>query len=832
MSGPPRGEPGEVQEVALNPTLRRLLDHCGFGRSFVRAEGSWLTDDKGRRFLDCFAQYGAAALGHNPQSACAELLQALSEREPALVQPYRAPHAEALARELAEATGLHCCLFTSTGAETVEAALKLVRARTGRPLIVAAQGAYHGKTLGALAATGQPQYQEGFGPLAPGFVHVPFGDGDVLAALLAERAPEIAAVLLEPVQGERGVIVPPQGYLARVRCLCTEHGVPLILDEIQTGLGRTGALLCAQHEGVRPDAVLLSKALGGGLFPLGALLVDQALWDDRFALRHSSTFANHNLACRVGRAVLRELHGGLMAAVARKGALLGERLQALQARHPGLITQVRRCGLLAAIELRPPPEDSGFFLSYFRHQGLYAYAAAQALAEHHGVLVLPSLGSGEVLRIAPPLIITDDEIEQAAAGLEAVCAMLERADAVPLVRALGATAPTHEPASALSTAPRIVLPTPARTESDGRSRYAFLIHYTDLGDVRTTDPALARLRDDELRAYVGWAARLPAGVVLRGPRLRSRTGDLAEGFILALPLLPAQMLRLGRRRVRAEIQRAVDLAAGLGATIVGLGGFTTPYSERGLAVRGRGPGITTGNALTAVMAVRAIAAALRCTATGAPVLRARSLAEATVAVVGARGSVGTLCARLLARERPARLWLLGHGGSDPQRLRALADELSWGPGTVEVETHLGPLSGCSVVLSATGAARPLIDGQSVGIQPGTLLCDVARPFDVAPVLRARRDLVVLDGGLVALPDPAVRFGAGNLQGLPDGVQLACLSETVLLALAAHHGDFSVGDDIPLAQADHIAALADQHGFALAPPPRAPHNEPAAIEAVA
>ena len=517
--------------------------------------------------------------------------------------------------------------------------------------------------------------------------------------------------------------------------------------------------------------------------------------------------------------------------VSRKGRLLGVLLDELVARRPTAVAAVRRSGLLAALELRPPPDGCGLLLSYLHHQGLYAYAAAQLLAERHGVLVLPALGSGQTLRLAPPLTVSEDEIRAALAGLDDVLATLEAGDTAAVARALHATAPRHTGPGAL-TQPRLVLPPPPRVR-DGRSRYAFLVHYTDLRDVTTTDPGLSRLSRDELQAFVGWSARLPPGVLLHGPRLRTPSGAEVDGYILALSLLPEQMLRLGRRRVRAAIEQAVDLAASLGASIVGLGGFTTPYSSRGLDVRGRGPGITTGNALTAVMAVRALQKALQQADFPTVPLRARALSEASVAIVGARGSVGALCARLLARERPARLWLIGHAGSDLQRLRALADEISWGAGTVEVETHLGPLARCSVVVSASGAGRPILDGAA--LTPGTLIADMARPFDASPALRARRDVLVLDGGLVALPDPSLRFGVGNLQGLPDGVQLACLSETLLLALAGHRGDFSIGDDISLEQADHIAALAAQHGFELAPLPgprsHAPRLDPGA-EAVA
>src|SRR5262249_4248551 len=194
----------------------------------------------------------------------------------------------------------------------VEASIKLVRARTGRPIILSAHGSFHGKTLGALAATGQEHHALDFGPLPPGFERIPFGDAAALERRLRRDGERIAAVLLEPIQGRRGVSLPPACYLRAVRELCTRFGVALVLDEIQTGLGRTGRLFACEHEGVAPDVLLLAKALGGGLFPLGACLSSADFWDERFALRHSSTFANNNLACRAGCAVLDALTSGLV----------------------------------------------------------------------------------------------------------------------------------------------------------------------------------------------------------------------------------------------------------------------------------------------------------------------------------------------------------------------------------------------------------------------------------------------------------------------------------------------------------------------------------------
>jgi acetylornithine/succinyldiaminopimelate/putrescine aminotransferase/predicted amino acid dehydrogenase len=818
--------------TALNPTLRRLLDHCGFDRRFVRGSGAWLFDGAGRRFLDAHSQYGALALGHNHPAVLAAATDALACSTPAMVQPYRAPSADALADALAALTGLPYCWLGCTGAEVVEAAIKAVRRKTGRPGIVTAQGSYHGKTLGALAATAQPQHQHGFGPLPAGFVHLPFGDAAALADLLAQRGSEIAAVLLEPIQGEHGVILPPPGYLPAVRRLCDQHGVALVLDEIQTGLGRTGRLFAYEHEAVRPDVLLLAKALGGGLFPLAACLFAEAFWDPDFALHQSSTFANNNIACTVGLRVLRELvpamGPGLVTAAAERGAQLQRHLATLPARFPRSVAAVRGRGLFSAIDLQPAGPDDGFLFGYLSHGGLLSYAFAALLAQESGVLVLPSLGGRHTLRIAPPLLVDRQQIDLLCQGLDAALQVFESRASAQLVRGLLADRPFDQ--GNVNIAEHAVLPLlhlplpppepPLPAVETRRRRYAFLIHYSQPADIVTTDPQLADLDAQERAAYLRFLSALPAGCVLRAPMVRSRRGLEAEGFLIALPLLPNQMLRAGRRRVSAQIQRAVDLAARLGAQVVGLGGFTTPYSRRGLDVIGRGPTITTGNSLTAVMAVAALCR------TAARL--GRSIAQERVAVVGARGSVAALCARLLCRERPAQLVLFGNPGSPIDPLHTLAAslrELTFSsrmsdglpnaaqPTEIRVAHDLHELPDCTLILTASGAGRPIIDSRHVA--PATILCDVARPPDVSADVRGRRDVIVLDGGLVSLPDPSLRYGIGNLQGLPSGVQLACLCETVILALSDERRDYGVGDEIPLPDADRVAHLATEHGFALA-----------------
>jgi predicted amino acid dehydrogenase len=410
--------------------------------------------------------------------------------------------------------------------------------------------------------------------------------------------------------------------------------------------------------------------------------------------------------------------------------------------------------------------------------------------------------------VAPPLVISDQELDLALDGIESVCDSLDRGATETIVRAIGAL---DHPRATVSVAisdqePPAILPPSIGTYAPAPS-YAFLGHYTCLEDVAAADPSLSGLAPEELRGLCAFTAQLPPGVLMRAPTIRSATGAVADGLILGLFLLPEEMARRGLRWVGREIRRAVDLAASLGVRIVGLGGYTVPYSQRGLAVIGRGPAITTGNALTAGMAF----AATRRLAEE----RQLAIADARVAVVGARGSVGALCARLLARERPRRMILIGNPTTGIEHLVRLRREISWRPAAVDISTDLRRLVDCDIVITATAAGRPVLD--AAPLAPGTIICDVARPPDTSRRIRARADLTVIDGGLVALPDPTTRFGMGNLQGLPDGVQLACVAETILLALEGETRDCGIGNDVPLAEVDRMLAIAERHGFRLAAP---------------
>jgi acetylornithine/succinyldiaminopimelate/putrescine aminotransferase len=416
-----------------------MLRLFGADRCFVRGEGTHLFDASGREFLDCWAQYGVLALGHNPPSVVGALREAFTRGEPAFLQPYRAPHAEELAEQLVRRApaGIAHCLFTNSGAETVETALKLSRVATGKTTVLSAEGSYHGSTFGAMGATGQPEYREGFGPLPGGFDTVPYGDAAALEAKFVQGRGQIAAFIVEPIQGQRGGHAPPTGYLSKVRELCTQHDVMLIVDEVQTGLGRTGTLFACEQERVSPDLLLVAKPLGGGIFPIGACLISERHWRHDFGFRHLSTFSNNNLACRAGLAALTEIDA-LLPKLPAKGKHLASALEGLARRHPNSVRETRSRGFLAALDVKLSSAHDGVRLfSFLQQHGLLATAVAAVVAETASVLVLPAVGSANVIRFLPALTMTESELDRGVEGLDRALTILERGSPEEFLRSLG-----------------------------------------------------------------------------------------------------------------------------------------------------------------------------------------------------------------------------------------------------------------------------------------------------------------------------------------------------------------------------------------------------------
>jgi putrescine aminotransferase len=414
----------------VNPSFMQLLGVLGYGRVFTRASDVWVWDSEGRRYLDCLAGFGSVNLGHNHPKLITRLHELLDGQVLHFCHTGPSAGAAALAEGLARrlAAPLEISLFASSGAEAVEAGLKLARAATGRGALLSCDGGFHGTTLGALSVMGSERMRAPFEPLLPNCHRVPFGDIDALARALKEHEP--AAFLVEPLQAEGGVVPAPPGYLRAAQDLCTARGTVLVLDEVQTGLGRTGTLFAHQAEDFVPDVLCLAKALSGGLAAVSVAVTSRALFDKaygstgRFDL-HSSTYQGNAFSCAAALKtldIIDEEH--LVARSAERGAQLLDGLRARLFGHP-LVKDIRGRGLLVGIEFGPTGSSWMDKLAPALvdkvSESMFGQWVAVKMLEA-GILCQPASSRQNVLRLEPPLTISAREI---ASTIEAIGAIVD-----------------------------------------------------------------------------------------------------------------------------------------------------------------------------------------------------------------------------------------------------------------------------------------------------------------------------------------------------------------------------------------------------------------------
>ncbi len=373
----------------------------------ARAEGVWVEDVEGRRYMDMLAAYSAVNFGHRHP----EIIAAARSQLDRVTLTSRAFHHDQMGdfcAELAELCGMESVLPMNTGAEAVETAIKMARkwgyTRKGVPAdeakILCCHNNFHGRTTTIVSFSTDPQSRDGFGPFTPGFELIPHGDAGALAAAVDERT---VAFLVEPIQGEAGVLVPPDGYLKQVRQICTERGALFLADEIQSGLGRCGTTFCCDHEGVQPDAYILGKALGGGIVPVSAVVSTRKIMSVFSPGDHGSTFGGNPLACAVGRRVIEILSTGIFQANAQKmGAYMFERLRDLKSDR---IRQIRGRGLWFGIELNESAGRARGYCERLMEEGLLCKDTHQ-----------------QTIRLAPPLCVTREELDWALERLQRVLA--------------------------------------------------------------------------------------------------------------------------------------------------------------------------------------------------------------------------------------------------------------------------------------------------------------------------------------------------------------------------------------------------------------------------
>jgi acetylornithine/succinyldiaminopimelate/putrescine aminotransferase/predicted amino acid dehydrogenase len=833
----------------MNPRLGRLMSQLEMDKVFVRGEGCYLYDQSGRRYLDFLAQYGALPFGFNNQYIWQAVEQVRNRFEPSFVQPSYLDAAGELARRLVNVAtpGMKYVTFTNSGAEAVEAAIKLCRSRTGRVGVLAASNGFHGKTLGALSATDKRKYQEGFGAPVKGFDYVPFGDLGALERALAGRF--YAAFIVEPIQGEGGIIEAPPGYLAQAGEICRKSGSKLIVDEIQTGLGRTGEMFACDAEGVIPDVITIAKALGGGLAPIGACIYREDVYNDDFALKHTSTFAGNTLACRIGLAtldLLEENDRHLIRQVADNGARLKQELEYLKQKHPNLLNVIRGSGYMLGVSfgVNRFNWDSGLLGCLGETEALTSLVVSRMLTVS-GVRVGYTLNHGGVLRVEPPLIATWKECELFLEAFEETLAALELRDTAYFTKHL--TGINVEPNELAPRKRSNVCQFPV---TDRGNRFAFLLHPLTARDYANIDPSLGILSDPQVSRLASCVAENFDPFVIGDAHVVSKTGQTAYGEFIIVPRTAEELTLMPYHDAVSEIRTAARIAKERGAKIIGLGAYTSVVTRGGLYLKDDElPALTTGNSYTSVAAKQSIEAALG--------MAGRGLSTSCAAVVGATGSIGRAISILLSQD-VERLILIGNPARPAESkrrltqvsmdiLRSIRELGSQGKrflkgalagalydllpsecedggmldrtGLVaEMEQYLRIIDGAcdvhqalreaDVVVTATNVVGDLAPPQS--LKTGAVVCDVSRPPNVSRAVKVNRpDVFVMDGGVVSLP------GASSLSfnlDIDSGLVYACMAETMILALERRFEDISLGIDLDMGNVIEMGRLAERHGF--------------------
>ncbi|MES2677410.1 MAG: aminotransferase class III-fold pyridoxal phosphate-dependent enzyme [Pseudomonadota bacterium] len=833
----------------VNPDLGSLLESLNLDKTFVKGDGIYLEDKEGIKYMDFIGAYGALPFGHSPQEISNEINNIIVSKRPNFVQPSCLEEAGKLAKNLIDITpdNLKYVTFQNSGAEAVEAAIKACWAATGRKGIISTKRSFHGKTLGALSATGSDNFQQVFNAPVPGFEFVQYDNIDEIENLLRKNPCKYAAIILEPIQGEGGVNVPSNGYLKKVQELCKKYGVLFILDEVQTGLGRTGYLFAFEKFGVNPDCLVLAKALGGGMIPIGACILSDASYSSDFALKHSSTFAGNTIACGVGNKVLDLLlnpEKDLIRHVKETGFYLKSELEKMAAKYKNIIKEVRGEGFLLGIEFSI--DRSTFDLSFGSFLGILAEQKnilpilASYLLNIHKIRVAPTLNSLNVLRIEPPLTTTKEQCDAFISGLEESLMHLSEGNTGKLLSHIvqGKTCDS-KPINR-----RLIIPNLPKKSN----HFAFIVHPLDRNSFKEFDESLCNFSDKALRKMeeklsYNFDPFYVSSVVIESP-----TKQKAYGDFYMIPHSAEQLVSMDKEYVNELIGKTIDMAKQSGATIVGLGGYTSIVTLGGTTMVDRGVNITTGNTYTML----SVCEAIHNLSSQLDI----DIAKLHVAIIGAVGSIGSAVVKSLL-PKIQNMTLIGNPSSKDINTIRFAKTLkesilylenleidSIAPNSLgEVllkeyrakkynineytadivnrknesfkinfsSNYNNSIKEADIVVIATNNASKFVDPQY--LKKGAIVFDLSRPANVMnQVTKLRDDILVIDGGIIEAPGKPL---LGGKYGISENLCYACMAETMMLSLDGINKNFSLGFNIKDDEILTISALAKKHNFKLA-----------------
>jgi predicted amino acid dehydrogenase len=618
----------------------------------------------------------------------------------------------------------------------------------------------------------------------------------------------LAGFIFEPILGEGGIRPVESAFAQRAAQLCAQRDVPLIADECQTGLGRTGTFLGCESLGVLPDYLILSKALGGGLAKISALLVRRERYRDEFDLKHTSTYAEDDFSCAIALKTLELIDDAVLSACREKGERLLAGLRRLAAQFPGVVAEVRGKGLMIALEYCRLSRSSSFVMRFLNSQEDLAHVIAGYLLNVHRIRIAPTLSDRFTLRLEPSVLIGETEINRFLAAMEDVCARLASGDALNLTRFFtgGGGDRASDRGSARSDG-RFV----AYDEARFRERQChappvkvgWLCHLIDADDLVSLEPPFAELSFQEREDYLAHLVSRLTPVVMSAVDVRSVTGGVIRVYPILLPFTSSWVKRLfDDRRLalpQALVQQGVDLARALDCQTVALGQYTSIVTLNGTRLAPHGIGVTTGNSYAIALAIQAIERAHRETD--------RTPAESVLVIAGAAGNIGRTCAEILA-PRYRRTILIGSNKPGSRlRLESFARRI---PNAVTT-TDLADVGAGDVVVAALNSVDAPVSASQCARD--AIVCDLSVPASLQPGAAASRpDLLLIKGGIVSLP-----FGEDlEIVGfpLPPGQTYGCMAEAMLLGFEGI-GDATFTGSLTADHVVRVAAMAARHGFELA-----------------
>ncbi|PCI44342.1 MAG: aminotransferase class III [Moraxellaceae bacterium] len=779
-----------------------------------------------------------------------------------------------------------------------------------KPCMLALNGAFHGKTSGAVQLTYNEEYRAPFKQMGADVCFVNAGDKDQLVNAIAnsmcsfilpvinsdkqvvlreQSFVNLSAFFIEPIQGEGGIQIIPKEYLQFCRQQADLHQIPLVFDEIQSGMGRSGTFLFSEQQGVVADYYLLSKSLGGGLAKISTVSFNEKFYLPEFDLIHSSTFAEDDISSMVAMAaldlILKDDKG--LSACRTTGDFILTELKNLQRLYPQVLKDVRGVGLMIGLEFSATKTGSNGINELIRQDNL-AYVVAGYLLNEHGVRVAPTLSHGATLRIEPPFVVTHLDCVDLINGLARVCEILQKQNLFELTKyiiGLEDRGILRQPIKDYAVAVSIPVTAP-NTASDAvanKSQHIikvyFIAHLVRAADLKLWDKSLEGFSDPELTQYLEKVYKMFGPSGSSEHIIESITGETVSlnfiGYIIDARLIDQHRMNRDRSFIQDQIQEAVDRAISEGASIIGLGGYTSIVTNNCRNLLAGSVALTSGNSLTVGMGLEGIYQACR--------EKGLKLEESTVAIVGAAGNIASVYAEIIAEQVP-RIILIGRGNSEQRLIKVantiyknafaelvglqsqnrltesplvrhasserqspikgiatqivdlnviqtllkyqrefndrsidlnLYDQISGELGEdapVKISVEIESIIEADILLTASNTAEPVIFPNM--IKPGgAIICDIALPRDVDPsVVRERPDVSVIKGGLVQLPsNPDF-----SIKGIPlePGQTYACMAETVLLGLMGVTNHYSFGS-IDKNQVKEMMVMAETHGFKLA-----------------